>query len=57
MGLQALAAVFIIVFNAIMTFVLLKLISFFVKLRLPDAVLEVGDDAIHGETAYNFEGG
>jgi ammonium transporter, Amt family len=55
--MQALAAVFIIVFNAIMTFVLLRAIGLFVKLRMPDAVLEIGDDAIHGETAYNFEGG
>jgi Amt family ammonium transporter len=55
--LQLEAAAFIIVFNAIMTFVILKVISFFVKLRMPDAVLEIGDDAVHGETAYNFEGG
>jgi Amt family ammonium transporter len=55
--MQALAALFIIDFNAIMTFVLLRLIGLFVKLRMPEAVLEIGDDAIHGETAYNFEGG
>jgi len=51
------AAAFIIVFNAIMTFVLLRVIGVFVKLRMDDATLAIGDDAIHGETAYNFEGG
>jgi Amt family ammonium transporter len=55
--LQIEAAAFIIVLNAVMTFVLLKLISFFVRLRMDDAKLAVGDDAVHGETAYNFEGG
>jgi Amt family ammonium transporter len=55
--LQLEAAIFIIVFNAVMTFVLLKIIGLFVKLRMPEAKLEIGDDAVHGETAYNFEGG
>jgi Amt family ammonium transporter len=55
--LQLEAAAFIIVVNAVMTFVLLKLISIFVKLRMDDAKLAIGDDAVHGETAYNFEGG
>ena len=55
--IQAEAALFIIVFNAVMTFVILKVISIFVKLRMDDATLAVGDDAVHGETAYNFEGG
>ncbi len=55
--LQLEAAAFIIVFNAIMTFVLLKLIGLVVPLRMQESKLEVGDDAVHGETAYNFEGG
>jgi Amt family ammonium transporter len=54
---QAGAAGFIIVFNAVMTFVILRVIGLFVKLRMDDATLAVGDDAVHGETAYNFEGG
>ena len=54
---QAGAAAFIIVFNAVMTFVILRVIGLFVKLRMDDATLAVGDDAVHGETAYNFEGG
>ena len=45
-------AAFIIVYNAIMTFIILKLISFIVPLRMDDATLKVGDDAVHGETAY-----
>jgi Amt family ammonium transporter len=50
--LQAEAAVFIIVFNAIMTFIILKVIGLIVPLRMDDATLKVGDDAVHGETAY-----
>jgi Amt family ammonium transporter len=46
------AALFIIAYNAIMTFVILKVISIFVPLRMDEATLRVGDDAVHGETAY-----
>ena len=46
------AAAFIIVYNAIMTFIILKVISIFVPLRMDEATLRVGDDAVHGETAY-----
>jgi Amt family ammonium transporter len=45
-------ALFIIVYNAIMTFIILKVISIFVPLRMDEATLMVGDDAVHGETAY-----
>jgi Amt family ammonium transporter len=50
--LQLEGAAFIIVFNAIMTFIILKVISIFVSLRMDEATLKVGDDAVHGETAY-----
>jgi Amt family ammonium transporter len=50
--LQAEGAAFIIVFNAIATFIILKVISFIVPLRMDEATLKVGDDAVHGETAY-----
>ena len=50
--LQLEAAAFIIAYNAIMTFVILKVISIFVPLRMDEAKLRVGDDAVHGETAY-----
>jgi Amt family ammonium transporter len=50
--LQAEGAAFIIVYNVIATFIILKVISFIVPLRMDDATLKVGDDAVHGETAY-----
>jgi Amt family ammonium transporter len=50
--LQAEGGAFIIVFNVIMTFIILKVISIFVSLRMDEATLKVGDDAVHGETAY-----
>src|SRR5437588_396414 len=50
--LQAEGAVFIIVYNVIATFIILKVISFVVPLRMDEATLKVGDDAVHGETAY-----
>src|ERR1700749_3388586 len=50
--LQLYGAAFIIVYNAIATFIILKVISIFVPLRMDDAQLAVGDDAVHGETAY-----
>ena len=46
------AALTIIVFDAVMTFVVLKAISLIVPLRLPDSVLEIGDGAIHGEEIW-----
>jgi ammonium transporter, Amt family len=50
--LQAEGAAFIIVYNVIMTFIILKIIGFIVPLRMDEATLKVGDDAVHGETAY-----
>ncbi len=50
--LQIYGAAFIIVYNIIATFIILKVISFFVPLRMDEALLKVGDDAVHGETAY-----
>ncbi len=50
--LQAEGALFIIVFNVIVTFIILKVISFITPLRMDEATLRVGDDAVHGETAY-----
>jgi Amt family ammonium transporter len=49
---QALAALFIIVFDGVMTFILLKLVGLFVPLRLSEAELEIGDHAIHGNEVY-----
>jgi Amt family ammonium transporter len=50
--LQLYGAAFIIVFNVVGTFILLKLIGLFVSLRFDDETLLIGDDAIHGEEAY-----
>jgi Amt family ammonium transporter len=50
--LQLEGALFIIVFNVIVTFIILKVISFITPLRMDEATLRVGDDAVHGETAY-----
>jgi Amt family ammonium transporter len=50
--LQAEGAGFIIVYNVIATFIILKIISFITPLRMDEATLKVGDDAVHGETAY-----
>ena len=54
---QIYAALFIIAFNAIGTAIILKVISVFVSLRMDETTLRVGDDAVHGETAYNFGDG
>src|SRR5215469_14548680 len=50
--LQFVGAAFIIVYNAIATYIILKIIGFIVPLRMDEATLKVGDDAVHGETAY-----
>jgi Amt family ammonium transporter len=50
--LQIYGALFIIVYNVIVTFIILKVISFITPLRMDEATLRVGDDAVHGETAY-----
>ncbi len=49
---QALAALFIIVFDGTMTFLILKLVGVFVPLRLSETELEIGDHAIHGNEVY-----
>jgi Amt family ammonium transporter len=50
--LQLGAALTIIIWDALVTFLILKIISLFTPLRMPDEMLEVGDLAIHGEEAY-----
>jgi Amt family ammonium transporter len=54
LAIQAGAALTIIVWDAVVTFLILMLIKhvFRMKLRLPDEVLEIGDVAVHGEEAY-----
>jgi Amt family ammonium transporter len=52
---QAGAALTIIVWDALVTFLILKGIGLFMKLRIPDEQLEIGDVAVHGEEAYPTE--
>jgi Amt family ammonium transporter len=53
--IQAGAALTVIVWDGVVTFVLLRVIGLFMKLREPDEVLAAGDIAIHGEVAYPNE--
>ena len=53
----ALAALTIIVYDAIVTFIILKVISIFTPLRISDEELEIGDLAVHGEEAYPADEG
>jgi ammonia channel protein AmtB len=49
---QLLAALFVIVFSAVMTFILLKLVGLFIPLRMSDENIEIGDTAEHGHEVY-----
>jgi Amt family ammonium transporter len=49
---QFLAALFVIVWSATGTFVLLKLVGLFIPLRMSDENLEIGDTAEHGHEVY-----
>jgi len=55
LAIQAGAALTIIIWDSVVTFILLKGIGLFVKLRIPDEDLEIGDIAVHGEEAYPSE--
>jgi Amt family ammonium transporter len=50
--IQAGAAGTVIVWDALVTFVILRVLGLFMKLRLPDEVLETGDIGVHDEEAY-----
>ncbi len=49
---QALTALWVIVFSAIMTYILLKIVSIFVPLRMSEEDMETGDVAVHGHEVY-----
>ncbi|HEX6489310.1 MAG TPA: ammonium transporter [Candidatus Dormibacteraeota bacterium] len=51
---QVIGLVFILVWDGVLTFVILKLISLIVPLRLTQKQLEIGDEAIHGDAAYEL---
>src|SRR6266851_5943742 len=52
---QAGAALTIIIWDGLVTFLILRGIGLFMKLRIPDEDLEIGDVAVHGEEAYPTE--
>ena len=49
---QATAALWVICFTAIATFIILKFVGLFIPLRMSDKELEEGDIAIHGHEVY-----
>ncbi|MDR0846597.1 MAG: ammonium transporter [Lactobacillales bacterium] len=53
LGSQALAILFTVVFAGVMSFIIIKVISLFVKVRVSDREEAIGmDDTEHAETAY-----
>jgi ammonium transporter, Amt family len=55
LAIQAGAALTIIIWDALVTFLILRGIGLFMKLRMPDSELEIGDVAVHGEEVYPSE--
>ena len=53
--IQAGAALTVIVWDGLVTFLILRGIAAFMKLRMSDEELEIGDRAVHGEEAYPDE--
>jgi ammonium transporter, Amt family len=49
---QFFAAVFVICWTALVTFVLLKLVNLFIPVRMSEANMEIGDTAEHGHEVY-----
>jgi len=49
---QAEAAVWVIAYTAVATFIILKVVGLVFPLRLSDEELEIGDHAIHGNEVY-----
>ena len=49
---QVLAAAWVIVWSAAVTFILLKVVGLFVTLRMSKEDMEIGDTAVHGHEVY-----
>jgi ammonium transporter, Amt family len=49
---QAIAALWVIVFSGVMTFIILKVVGLFVPLRMSQENMEIGDTAEHGHEVY-----
>ena len=52
LGWQALTALWVIVFSAVGTYILLRLVGLFVPLRMTEEEMETGDIAVHGHEVY-----
>ena len=50
--MAVLAALWVILFSAIGTFILLKLVGLVVPLRMSEEDMEMGDLAVHGHEVY-----
>ena len=50
--MQFYAGMWVIVFSAIGTFILLKLVGLLIPLRMSDVDMETGDLAVHGHEVY-----
>jgi Amt family ammonium transporter len=50
--MQLYAGLWVIIFSAIGTFILLKLVGLLIPLRMSDADMEMGDIAVHGHEVY-----
>jgi Amt family ammonium transporter len=51
---QIIGLLFVMIWDGVLTFVLLKLIALVIPLRLTDKQLEIGDEAVHGDAAYEL---
>ena len=51
---QALALGIILVYDAVATWIVIKLVGLMVPLRMPETELEVGDEAVHGHVAFDL---
>lgn len=55
-GWQIVGALFIIIWNVVVTSLICQVIQLVIPLRMSEEDLEVGDDAVHGEAAYALWG-
>jgi len=53
--IQALALGVIVIYDAVATFVVIKVVGIFVPLRMADTQLVAGDEAVHGAVAFDLE--
>ena len=53
-AMQAVALVFIVAYNIVATFVIMKVVGLVVPLRMPAQHLEVGDELVHGEVSLDL---